>query len=146
MAVAKPSIEQLQPFIDKEAIIHLEQADGTVQEVTGQIKAASVAGIALKQKGKGGLELISDVSKIYEIDYAPTKDKKIAQKKLKPIGFGQARQHLADRHGVNLAWLNENDEQAAFEWHEQVDHTDLGHIHVAEDKKADEREQAITES
>lgn len=138
------TLEQLQPYVDKESILHLVQEDGTLKEVTGTIKMATVAGIAFKAKGKPGMELIDSTEKIEEIDYAPVKAKSVTQKKIKPIEFGQARQHLIDRHGVELSWAKDADEKAAFEYHAGLDHTNLGHVHVAEDKKdKDEREQAL---
>lgn len=149
------TLEQLQPFIDKEAIFHLIQEDGSTKEVTGTIKAATVAGVPYKEKGKAGLELTT-VDKFYEIDYAPVKAKPVTQKKLNPIDFGQARQHLVDRHGVELSWAKDADEKAAFEYHAGLDHSNLGHSHYTaeelEAKKAkkaepaDEREAALADS
>lgn len=138
------TLEALQPFVDKEAIVHLKQDDGSLKEVTGTIKMATVAGVAFKQKGKSGVELIDSVDKIEEIDYAPVKQKSVSQKKIKPIEFGQARQHLVDRHGVELSWGKDAEEKAAFDYHAGLDHSNLGHVHVApEDKPKDEREQAL---
>ena len=145
------TLEQLQAFIDKEAIFHLIQEDGSTKEVTGTIKAATVAGVPFKEKGKPGLELTT-VDKFYEIDYAPVKAKAVTQKKLNPIEFGQARQHLVDRHGVELTWAKDADEKDAFAYHQGLDHSNLGHTHYtaeemeAKKKKAaekDEREQAL---
>lgn len=134
------AVEDLQPFVEKEAILHLIQEDGTLKEVTGTIKAATVAGVPFKTKGKSGLDLLT-VEQIEEIDYAPIKPKPVTQKKLKPIEFGQARQHLIDRHGVELSWAKEADEKSAFEYHKTLDHSNLGHRHEV----ADEREQALAE-
>lgn len=136
------TLEALEPYIEKESILHIVQEDGTLKETTGTIKAATVAGVAFKEKGKSGLDLLT-VDKIEEIDYAPIKQKSVTQKKVKPIEFGQARQHLIDRHGVELSWAKDADEKSAFEYHEGLDHTNLGHVHVVAEKKADEREQAL---
>lgn len=134
------TLEQLQSFVDKEAVFHVVQEDGSLKEITGTIKAATVAGVPYKEKGKSGLDLVT-VDKIEEIAYAPVKPKPVTQKKLKPIELGNARQHLLDRHGVELSWGKEADENAAFEYHQTLDHSNLGHVHV--DPKADEREQAL---
>ena len=133
------AVEDLQSFVEKEAILHLIQEDGTLKEVTGTIKAATVAGVPFKTKGKSGLDLLT-VEQIEEISYAPVKPKAVVQKKLKPIEYGQARQHLIDRHGVELSWGKEADERSAFEYHKDLDHSNLGHRH-----EADEREQALAE-
>lgn len=137
------SLDDLQPFVNKEAVFHLVQDDGSLKEVTGTIKAATVAGVPFKEKGKPGLELTT-ADKIEEIDYAPTKPKPVTQKKIKPVEYGNARQHLVDRHGVELAWAKEADEKSAFEYHKTLDHSNLGHVHVApEAEKKDEREAAL---
>jgi hypothetical protein len=138
------TIESLQKYIGKEVIVHLVQDDNSAKEFTGRIEAATVAGIVFKEKGKSGMQLIESPAKIYEIDFAPVKQKAVVQKKLVPVEFGQARQHLVDRHGVELQWAKDADEKAAFEYHEGLDHTNLGHKHEAKDEKAkDEREQAL---
>jgi len=142
------TLEDLQKYVDKEALVHIKDGDRGTREVTGTIKAATVAGVPFKEKGKSGLELLT-VDDIYEIDFAPTKPKSVTQKKLNPIEFGQARQHLIDRHGVELSWAKDADEKSAFEYHNGLDHSNLGHTHytaeeVAERaKKKDEREAAL---
>lgn len=139
------TIETLQKYVGKEVIVHIiEGDDNTATERTGKIEAATVAGIVFKEKGKSGLHLIPSPDKIYEIDFAPTKPKSVTQKVLVPVEFGQARQHLLDRHGIELQWAKDADEKAAFEWHETLDHSNLGHRHEKkEDKPKDEREQAL---
>lgn len=137
------TLEQLQQFINKEAVFHLIQEDGSLQEVTGTIKAASVAGVPFKVKGKSGLEF-STVDKFHEIDYAPVKAKAVTQKKLNPIEFGQARQHLVDRHGVELSWAKEADEKSAFEYHENLDHSNLGHTHYTPEEVAERKSKAAS--
>ena len=123
------SLEDLQQYIKKEAVLHIVQEDGSLKEITGTIQAATVAGVVYKEKGRSNIEL-TEVSKIEEITAAPVKPRPVQQKKLKPIEFGQARQHLLDRHGVTLSWGKEADEQAAFDYHKTLDHSDLGHVHV----------------
>lgn len=135
------TLEDLQPFVDKEAIFHLIQEDGSTKEITGTIKAATVAGVPYKEKGKAGLELTT-VDKFYEIDYAPVKAKSVTQKKLNPVEFGQARQHLIDRHGVQLSWAKDATEKDAFEWHNNLDHSDLGHSHYTAEELAEKKRKA----
>jgi len=131
------TLDSLQPYIDKESILHLVQEDESLKEVTGTIKVATTAGIGFKEKGKSGVDLLT-LDQIEEIDYAPVKPKPVVQKKLEPIEFGKARQHLVDRHGVELAWAKENDEKTAFDWHATLDHSNLGHVHVKKEKPAEE--------
>lgn len=139
------TIEDLQPYVEKEAIIHMVQEDGSLKEITATIKAATVAGIAYKEKGKSGLELIPTPAGIEEIDFAPLKPKPIVQKKLKPIEFGTARQHLVDRHGVELSWAKDADEKAAYDYHNGLDHSNLGHKHEVPDEKKEEAPEAPAE-
>jgi hypothetical protein len=137
------TIEELQPLIDKDAIVHIIQPDGSIQEVEGRIKAATIAGVPFKPKGKSGVGLLT-VDQIEEASLAPVKPKSVLQKKLKPIADGQMRQHLADRHGISLKWCREATEEQAVEYHNTLDHADLGHKHV-EPKADDERQEALAE-
>lgn len=121
-------IEEIIANQGKRVVIHLVEADGSLREVEGKIEAASEAGFAFKEKGKSSLDLY-EPDRVEEIRVAPAKPKSVLQKKLKPIELGQARQHLADRHGVSMAWLKENTEEAAFQYHQGLDHSDLGHRH-----------------
>ena len=134
------TLEELQPFIDKEAVFHIVQEDGSLEEVRGTIRAATVAGVPYKQKGKSDLKLTT-YDKIEEISLAPEKAKSVTRKRLDPIELGKARQHLVDRHGVSVAWAKDASEQDAFNYHSDLSHDDLGHYHAA--KVKDEREVAL---
>ena len=45
--------------------------------------------------------------------------------------------------GVEVSWAQDADEKAAVEYHNGLDHSNLGHTHVAE---KDERETALADS
>lgn len=122
-------VEQLVELTGKDVTLTLTEGN----TLEGKVEAASEAGIAFKEKGKGKLDLYTP-DQITGVEAAPEKPKPVTQKKLKPIALGQARQHLLDRHGVTLAWAKDADEQAAFEYHQGLDHSDLGHKH--EEKEA----------
>lgn len=138
------TLEDLQPHVEKEAVLHLKQDDGSLKEVTGTIKAATVAGVPFKTKGKAGIDLLT-VDQIEEVAAAPPKAKSVTQKKIDLVADGGMRQHLADRHGIELEWCKNATEEQAVEFHNGIDHSKLGHVHV--DKKAEkeksEREQAL---
>lgn len=140
------TIEELQELIDKDAIVHIIQPDGSVKETEGVIKAATVAGVPFKTKGKAGVDLLM-VDQIEEVSLAPSKPKSISQKKIKPIATGAMRQHLADRHGISLKWCRDASEAEAVTFHDTLDHKDLGHIHVEPktDEAKDERTEALAE-
>lgn len=125
----------LEGLSGKNVILHQIADDGSVVELEGKVEAASEMGVAFKEKGKRDVVLV-EVSQIEEISAAPTKPKTLAQKKLKLIGEGQARQHLLDRHGYERSTVNGLTDEQAFQIHEDIDHADLGHRH--EETKVEE--------
>lgn len=136
------TVSDLSEWVDKQVILHLKKEDGSLEEVEGLVEAASEAGMAFKRKGKGGLALIMP-DEIEEIQAAPEKPKALTVKKMQPIKEGQARQHLLTYHGVPLDWAKGTDEKAAFQYHLELDHSNLGHKHV--EKTETERDKALAE-
>ncbi|HEY6021160.1 MAG TPA: hypothetical protein VIY48_15025 [Candidatus Paceibacterota bacterium] len=131
----------LADFNDKKVVIvHNEDGKTEATETEGTVQGANEQGVLLKPKGKTNFQLITK-DKIVEIRLAPDTAKNIGQRKLKIITLGQARQHLADRHGYTLEQVNALTEEAAFTEHNKIDHAKLGHLHSdakADDKAADE--------
>lgn len=129
----------LESFSGKQVILHHIQDDGTVAEREGKVDGASEAGMAFKEKGRRDVELILP-NQIEELSLAPTKPKKLSQKKLKLVTESNVRQHLLDRHALTRAAVNEMSDEEGLAVHEAIDHSDLGHRHVAEDeaKESDE--------
>jgi hypothetical protein len=113
-------------------------------EIEGTAQNANDLGILLKPKGKTNLELI-EAADIEDVRYAPEPDKKLTAKSLKDVEYGQAKQHLLDRHGLTLTDINSLTEQAALDYHSGLDHKalDLGHVHGA--KASEERAAALEE-
>jgi hypothetical protein len=134
MAVDPTTLEE---FDGKQVLIHVIQADGSVKEFEGKVEAASAAGVAFKEKGKRDVDLI-EPDTIEEIAVAPTKPKNLPQKKLKDATVANARQHLLDRHGYDRSVVNGMTDEQAFDEHDDIDHEDLGHRHVADDDEEDE--------
>lgn len=127
----------LESWTDKQVIIHLIQEDGSAKEFEGKIEAASEFGVAFKEKGKRDSDLVMP-DKIEEIALAPVKAKTLPQKKLKEVTESSARQHLLDRHGYDRSVVNEMTDESAFKEHNDIDHADLGHKHIAEDDDSDD--------
>jgi hypothetical protein len=129
----------LSDFNGKNVILTIAGPDGgDAVEVHGKVEGGSPVGLAFKEKGKREVKLV-EPGDIIEIAEAPTEAKKVSQKKLKPLDKPeQARQHLADRHGYNRSDLNKMSDADAFKFHEELDHSNLGHKHVAEADKAAE--------
>jgi hypothetical protein len=139
------TLEQVQAFVEKESVVHLIQEDNTLKEVTGTIKVANEVGIGFKEKGKSGIELL-DLSRIEEIGAAPSKPKTVSKKKLLPVADEAVRQHLADRHGIELKWCREATDAQAVEFHNSIDHANLGHDHTKAESKDEELGEALADA
>jgi hypothetical protein len=125
--------ENLEQYQDKKIIVtvNLDEPNDkgeTAVEVEGTALAANALGILLKPKGRTQGELI-EAAKIEQVQFAPEKARAIKAKSLKVVVYGDARNHLAERHGTALSWLNGATEAAALEYHGTLDHSDLGHNH-----------------
>ena len=136
MSVDTSTLEQ---YSGKQVILHTKDESGDLIEREGKVEAASEFGMAFKEKGKRDSELV-EPDQIEEIALAPTKPKKLAQKKLKPVTDNTVRQHLLDRHGLTRTQVNELSDEQAWDYHDELDHSDLGHRHVEPDDDDDENE------
>ena len=127
----------LEKFSGKNVILTVKAEDGTAKEIPGKVEGASVVGLAFKEKGKRDVALVEpkDIEDLVEV---PAESKKVTQKKLKPVDVEKVRQHLADRHGYNRKDLNAMSDADAAEFHDKLDHTDLGHKHVVEEESGDQ--------
>lgn len=126
----------LESFTGKNVVLH-RLVDGTVQELEGKVESASAVGVAFKEKGKRDIELVMP-SDVENIDVAPDKPKSLAQKKLKLVTEKNVRQHLLDRHGDSRKAVSAESDEDALARHEAIDHSDLGHKHVAEEEKKED--------
>lgn len=138
--------EDLQQFLNKRVVLHTNDPEDSSKTIEreGKVEAASIAGIAFKEKGKSSVDLY-EIHQIFEIDTLPEPPKKIRQKKLKPVEEGQVRQHLVDRHGMPVSKANELNEAQATELHDRIDHKDLGHRHEAAEQTSQEQAIAAAE-
>lgn len=139
------SIEEIQNFVGKDVILHVALPDGKQDEREGVIKMATSAGIVFRPRGSSNVELVQPGDAV-EVALAPAKIKPVVRKRLDPIELGKARQHLVDRHGVDMDWAKNANEQEAFDYHKNLDHSKLGHFHeVKPEKPATERDEALAE-
>lgn len=134
MTVDPKTLEQ---YEGKQVLLTLAAENGDAKELEGKVEAASVQGMAFKEKGKRDVELVMP-NEIVEIALAPVKPKPLIQKKLKLVSETTVRQHLLDRHGYERTVVNAMSEDSALMEHEDIDHKDLGHKHEAEDDNGDE--------
>jgi hypothetical protein len=136
----------------KTVVFTVKNADETETVVEGIVEAASLAGIAFRQKGKSQLQLL-EVGDVIRHEIVPEKPKVLKQRVLKPVELTKVRQHLADAHGINLNWLNSVSNEDAAEYHNSLNHNDpetgpLGHRHEepkAKDGEASDLEKELAD-
>jgi hypothetical protein len=116
-------------YNEKRVTLIVNSEDGTAQELEGTIVAGNALGVMFKPKGSSKTDIIEG-SNIVEVRLAPAKPKKLTVKKLKPIAVGQVRQHLVDRHGYTIADIEKMGEAEAAKFHDELDHSGLGHRHT----------------
>lgn len=133
----------LSQYEGKKIIVVKKDGENAV-ELEGTAQTANEVGILLKPKGKATVDIVS-AEDIVEVRYVVEKPKALTRKTLKVVEFGQARNHLLERHGYTLARINEMDEQEALNEHSRINHeaADLGHVHG--DKSETPRAQAVNE-
>lgn len=129
MAVTAEDIEQ---YNGKKVLLTVPNPDteGESVELEGKAEAANAMGVLFKPKGRSNLELY-ELGNIVSITFAPEKEKKLTAKILRRVEYGNAKQHLGDRHGYTLESLNAMNEQEAYDFHKGVNHVeqDLSHVH-----------------
>jgi hypothetical protein len=97
----------------------------------GKVEAASTMGVAFKPKGKGSIIVLpSDVESIE----AAAVIKKITRKSMLPASLENVRQHLVDRHGYKVSDIEQYTPEQALEFHNTLEHGELGHDHTAKPK------------
>jgi hypothetical protein len=114
----------------KATLIYKEDGKTDATEVEGTVDTVNDDALLFKPKGKTQLLLIA-ADNVIEVRALEESVKKVTRKTLKLVKPGQARNHLAERHGLKLADVNSLTEEQAFEYHENLDHEklDLGHVH-----------------
>lgn len=133
-------------------VVTFTVSDGS--EVKGTVANGSPIGVLVRKRGQGKLELI-EAGEIESYEVSSEKDG-IAAFKSRRIGFvkeGGVRQHLLDRHGCTLNFLNGNDgestsplsEEEAVRYHDNTDHSSMGHYHAEPRKKETSTEAVVVE-
>jgi hypothetical protein len=134
--------KDLAQYQGAKVVVVVRKADHN-EEVEGTVETVSALAILVKPKGRTNMEIV-EVGEIEEISFAPEKAKELKTKRLANLKFGQARQHLLDRHGETVSTINEMTEEQAWEVHNGIDHIeeDLGHWHGEKDEKLPEPDEA----
>ena len=133
----------VQKFIDQKVLLTISGKE----EMEGVLAAYNdKAGGFFKKKGSPN-GYIFRPEELTKIEFAPEKTKPIVSKTVPHLTYGKARQHLADRHGVERSTLKDLSEADALEWHDNdIAHGDLGHYHSAQSKKDEIDEAAESET
>lgn len=109
------------------------------QTKEGSVVAVNDSMLLIKPRGAMLGELIhrENIISLSEL----TEVSKLIVRKLRIVKPNEARQHLADRHGYPLESPYLESDMVAYRHHEEIDHSELSHIH--EDKDDSERAEAI---
>lgn len=128
-------------FTDKKVTLQL--TDNTTLE--GTVEAASPVGIVFKEKGSRNGKLI-EAAQIAAIEEQAEPAKKLKARVLPIVLEGKHREHLIERHGFKVSEIEPLTEDAAKEFHDGLDHSDLGHKHRAKTEAELAIEQAAADA
>lgn len=132
---------ELSQYEGQRVIVTRKLEDGTLDEIEGTCQSGNELGLLIKPRGKASVEII-EASDIEQVVFAPEKLKNLSPKYIKEVTYGQARQHLLDRHGYTIGQVNAMTEESALHVHASIDHeaNDLGHRHGEKPAKAEATE------
>lgn len=120
----------------------LESDHEVTLETEGTVIAASPIAILLKPRGAMIAEMIP-ADDILAIEILQNPNAKLIIRKLRLLKPHEVRQHLIDRHGLEYSTIESLNDIEAYEYHANIDHSNLGHVH--EDKKVTARVKSIAE-
>ena len=119
------------------------QGEGELLDMEGQVMLVNGPAMLFKPKGSAMQKLIElahiDQQTFQQVTEAP---RELKARELPALTLTNARHHLLDRHGYELAAINAMTDEAAFREHEMLDHDRLGHYHTqqsASEEPSDER-------
>lgn len=112
-------------------------------EHEGSVVAASKVGLLVKPRGATLAELIASED-ILDLEILRNPNLKLITRKLRVMKLTEVRQHLVDRHGCNLEYVENLSDVEAMMLHTEMGHAGLGHVH--EDKRDTPRAVAIKEA
>jgi hypothetical protein len=124
--------------------VRVKARDGDAAEFEweGTVIAASPIAILVKPRGAMLAELVQ-AENIIDLEVLANPNAKLILRKIRILKPHEVRQHLVDRHGESWDNVERMNDIAAFEFHNSLDHSNLGHIH--EDKKQTARAKSIAE-
>lgn len=112
-------------FVDKKVTI---ETDSVPEPREGTVTAGSDVGIVFRPKGLVRQELI-EIKNIRLIEEIIAGPKPLRPRTTGRVNKGKHREHLVDRHGYKISEISHLSEDQAREFHDGIDHSDLGHRH-----------------
>lgn len=133
------TMKELSGLVNTTVVVEYTRPDGTeTNKADGILKAVGEAGIVFESKGRTEIIPWPHVVDIY----AFTPPRKVVRRKVQHLLTRRSRQHLLDRHGMLWDLIKFISEKTAFQMHERIDHSNLGHQHRAPgDTREDEEEE-----
>lgn len=133
----------LKPYVGKRVtLVHnLDEPNAQghkAEELDGTITVVSPDNSALVLKPRGSTLTVLVEAKNIEPDsitIVVEKPKELKPRVLGELSIANARQHLLQAHGWTLTEINGTDDEKAWNWHNECDHSDLGHIHKSSDEE-----------
>lgn len=132
------TVVNLAEYTGKKVNVKLTTEDEVFEAVAEE---ATDFAVILRRKGKSALEM-HPADEVENIELRPDVIKELKGRRLDFIVLDNIKRHLVDRHGYGLASVNAMTVEEAYEFHEGLDHSDLGHFHAEAPVKS-EREEAI---
>lgn len=93
-------------------------------KLSGKVTNVSPRGIVLSAKSSATIVLVADIVNIR------LKRDRVVSRMVRIFGSqDDVRQHLADRHGTSMSLLRTLSPEVALQYHDKINHSDLGHQH-----------------
>lgn len=126
------SLDYHRNWLEKRVVAVVKLPNKNPIEIDGELKAVHQRGIMIRPRGRQANEMI-ETAYLTDIALYDDKPQPIKRKEMNQILYGSIRAHLADKHGVSLAMLNEEGftEDQAYDYHlKHHRETELSHIHT----------------
>lgn len=110
-------------------IVYKPRTTNTFVETEGKLHAViDGSSILIRLKGTQKPDILqwTELELIEEIKVRP---KQLKGRTCKVATLYDVREHLVERHGVKISWINQVDNTKAQAMHDNIDHRDLGHLH-----------------
>lgn len=101
-----------------------------LEELEGVVELVGGPAMIIKPRGSTMNRLIeSDSIVAGSLELVPETPRELKPKRHQGLSLSNARHHLLDRHGYELAVINRMSDEQAYREHELIDHDRLGHFH-----------------